>query len=225
VDESLNESLPCWPAITILVTATERPLPVLDQQAQNQIANDFQGKLLMFRLQNGRKLSASSFDVPELSARSRDIAHSLGACVGEDQELRALITKLLREQQTQTQAGAESELNSALIEAMLGLCHQPEKQDLGVAEITAATNKILENRGELIQLKPRAVGGLLRDLRFATKRLGAERRGFTLLNSVRKRIHDLAIGHKLLQVSDQSVYCSVCEDMFSRREEMETKTT
>lgn len=137
-----------------------------------------------------------------------------GACVGDDPKLQGLVAKLLCEQEIQMPPGAESELNSAVLEALLGLCHQPEKQALGVAEITAASNEILENRGELVDLKPRAVRDLLRNLGFPTKRLGAERRGFTLLNSVRKRIHDLALSHKLLDIPNQSVSCSLCEDMF-----------
>jgi hypothetical protein len=92
-----------------------------------------------------------------------------------------------------------------------------------VAEITAAANRILESRGELVELKPRAMGDLLRNLGFPTKRLGAERRGFTLLNSVRKRIHDLALSHKLLDIPNQSVSCSLCKDMFPPEDAMDNE--
>jgi len=166
VEESLNAALPCWPAMSIPLERAEGPLPTLDQETQNQIANEFQSKLLMYWLQNGQKIRASSFDLPELSARSRDLARCLGACVGEDYELQALVTKLLREQESLMAAGTESELDSAVIESMLGLSHASEKQALGVAEVSTAANRILENRGEQVELKPRAVGDLLRHLGF-----------------------------------------------------------
>lgn len=72
------------------------------------------------------------------------------------------------------------------------MSHQPKKESVGVSELTTAVNRILERRGELLEMRLRAVGGILRLLGFSTERLGAYGRGLTLLNSVRRRIHELA---------------------------------
>jgi hypothetical protein len=224
LEESADGLFSDLSVITIPVSVQGGTLPVLDPQAQKQIANEYQGKLLMYRLQNYRKVRESSFDVPELSARFREMARCLGACIAGDPEVEELLTKLLREQDSDVQPGIETELHSAVVEALLRLCHEPEKQALGVAEITAAANKILEKRGELIELKARSVGSHLRSLGFATKRLDAKGRGFTLLNSVRKRIHELAKSHKLMRVSNRSAHCSQCTDMFPEEDVMDDES-
>ena len=146
------------------------------------------------------------------------MARCLGACAGGDSQLQEVVAALLREQDSQMQVGGENELNSAVIEAMLLLRHRPEKQDVGVAEIDTMANTVLEKRRELIELKPRSVGDLLRHLGLATKRLGATRRGFTLLNSVRKQIHELANRYKVLHARNQSVYRTQCDELFPSEE-------
>ena len=83
----------------------------------------------------------------------------------------------------------------AVIEALLALSGDEKRASVGVAEITTGVNRILENNGELLVLAPRAVGSVLRTLGFSTQRLGATGRGITLLNSVKQRLHDLAIRH------------------------------
>jgi hypothetical protein len=219
VEEPLEAALPDWLAVTIPVPAAVQPLPTLDAHTLDQIAEEFQGKLLLYRLQNARKVRASTFDLPELGLRFRDPARCLGACVADAAELQKLVGQLFREQKTEMQTGEDAELNSAVIEALLNLCHNPGKQTLAVAEIATAANKILERRGETIQLQPRPLGDRLRHLEFDTHRLGSRARGFNLVNSTRKCIHDLAMTHQLLGAANQSVDCRVCTTMFPNEEE------
>lgn len=72
--------------------------------------------------------------------------------------------QVLTEHYHPIQIEAEQELHSAVIDALLAISHQSEKESVGVAELTTAVNKILERRGELLEMKPRAVGGILRVL-------------------------------------------------------------
>lgn len=117
---------------------------------------------------------------------------------------------------------SEKELHSAVIEALLALSHQAGKESGGVAEITTAVNAILERRGESLEMNPRAVGSLLRVLGLPTRRLGASGRSITLLNSVRRRIHELAEEYKIIGETTASKMCAQCYEMYRKKVDDET---
>jgi hypothetical protein len=78
-------------------------------------------------------------------------------------------------------------------------------------------NAILERRGESLEMNPRAVGSLLRVLGLSTRRLGASGRCITLLNSVRRRIHELADKHKIIGETTASKMCAQCDEMYRKK--------
>jgi hypothetical protein len=223
VEESLNEMMPDWPMIEIPVPEICSPASSLNSSAQLQIADEFQSKLLMFRLKNYGLVRDSAFALPELSAAGRDIARCLGASVEGDTELQAQLALSLRENLHQIRTSAENPLYSAIIEGLLSLSHQLKKESAGVAEITKAANVNLEKRGELLELNPRAVGSLLRTLGFPTRRLGATGRGIILLNSIRDRIHKLAGEYNLLRTPLRSLDCAQCEQLIWREDEADSE--
>lgn len=196
------------------------PVSVLDPRAQLQIMEEFQPKLGMFRLTNYGLVSASVIDLPEISSGARDLARCLGATVAGDSELQAQLGTLLTEQDHQVGTESANELHLVVIEALLCCSHQAKKECVGVAEITATVNKILERRGELLKMNPRALGNILRALGFSTQRLSATRRGIILLNSVRQRIHRLASKPELLKVRSQSMDCAQCDELQTKEEEI-----
>jgi hypothetical protein len=218
VEESPSETMPDCPMIEISVPDTSSPMPAFHWSIQQQIVDEFQPKLLMFRLRNYGLVRDSAFDLPKLPAQVRDIARCLGAGVEGDAELQGKLALLLKEQGLQICASGENPICSAIIEGLLAVSHQLEKKSAGVAEITKVANDILARRGELLELQPRAVGSLLRTLGFSTQRLGAAGRGITLLNSIRDRIHDLAVGHKLFPRGSRSASCAQCEELILRQD-------
>lgn len=111
-----------------------------------------------------------------------------------------------------------NELHSVVIEALLYCSHQPKKESFGVAELTSTVNKTVERRGESLEMNPRAVGNILRALGFSTQRLSATRRGIALLNSIRRRIHQLASKHELLKTDYRSTGCVQCDEVASDEE-------
>lgn len=58
----------------------------------------------------------------------------------------------------------------------------------------------------------------MRNLGFASKRLNATHRGFTLLNSVRKQIHEKAGGYKGLHARNWTAGCTQCEALLPSEE-------
>jgi len=219
IEEPLSELLPGWLTIELSEADTGTSLSVLDARAQEEIVEEFQPKLEMFRVRNYSLVRASVFDVPEISSGMRDLARCLGGAVASDAELQEQLRVLLREQDVQPgRADSAKELHSVVIEALLSCSHQPQKQRIGVAELTTTVNKILERRNEMFAMNPRAVGNILRALGFSTQRLTAIQRGIILLNSVRLRIHRLALKHKLLWAHSQSIDCAQCDEVATKEE-------
>jgi hypothetical protein len=214
VEEPLSDLLPDWLTIDVSGTDMGSSLPVLDARAQAQIVEEFQPKLEMFRLKNYALVRESNFDVAELSPGARDLARCLGGAVASDAELQEQLRAFLKGQDNEpARADSARELHSVVIEALLSCSHQPQKQRVGVAELTTTVNKTLERRGELFVMSPRAVGNILRVLGFSTQRLTAVQRGIILLNSVRQRIHRLASKYDLLGVRYRSISCAQCEEL------------
>ena len=206
--------------IDIPVTPAHQPLPILDRPTQQQIADEFQPKLLMYRLRNHRRVVESKYDAPEFLSLVRELARCLGACVPDEPELQRGISSLLREQDEELEADRAIDLNAAVVETMLSLCHDNARQFARVAEITNAVNAILERSGELLELKPRTIGYKLKALGLTTKRLDAAGRGMPLLRATRALIHRLARDYAVL-AGRGNQECSDCEHV-SQAEEDET---
>jgi hypothetical protein len=209
--------------IDIPITPAHQPLPILDKPNQQQIANDFQPKLLMYRLRNHRRVVESKYDVPEFLSPVRELARCLGACVPDEPELQRGIGSLLGELNEELEADRAIDLNAAVVEAMLCFCHGKARQFARVAEITNAVNAILERSGELLELKPRTIGYKLKALGLTTKRLDAAGRGMPLLRATRALIHRLARDYAVL-AGRGNQECSDCEHV-SQPEGDETPPT
>jgi hypothetical protein len=196
--------------VDIPVTTPRQPLPILDRSVEQKIADEFQPKLLMYRLKNYNGFRNSVFDIPHFPTPLREFARCLGASVPEDPELQSEIVELLEEQNRQIQADSLTSLNAVVVEAMLASCHTEKKESARVGELADAANKILEQRGEMLELKPRAVGYRLTAMGFLTARLGAGGRGLLLWDTVRKRIHKLAVEYGVLVVRGNMNGCRHC---------------
>lgn len=144
------------------------------------------------------RAAGSNFDVLEFAPAVRGLARSLGACVTREPELQGgLVVLLLEELNELVQSEPALDLNAIVVEAMLSVCHEEKKESLYVGAISARVNKILEQRGELVERKPRTVGHRVKALGLLTRRLDAAGRGVLLLNGIRERIHKLAVGYQL----------------------------
>jgi len=214
VEEVFSDLLPGWLTIELSGKDLNTSLPVLDAHAQEQIVEEFQPKLEMFRLKNYTLVRESIFEAPAISSGARDLARCLGGAVASDTELQEQLRPLLKGQDGQPVYGdSAKELHWVVVEALLSCSHQSQKKHIGVAELTATINRILERRGELLVINPRAVGNILRALGFSTQRLTAIQRGIILLNSVRLRIHQLASKYNLLELGSRSNDCAQCAQL------------
>lgn len=216
-EESLPGNLLGAGFTEIRVPPPRRPLPIFDQRTQQRIVDEFQPKLLMYRLANYHQVAASPFDVPDSPVR--DLARSLAASVPDEPALQSAILPLLQAQPDQVLVKPTSDLDSIVIEAMLVLCHEKERQSFHVAEVADNVNKILEARGEPLDMNAWAVGRKLRKLDITTRKLDAAGRGALLMNELRQHVHSLAWDRKMLVSHGDPQHCAECKRFRERDEE------
>lgn len=181
-------------AVEIPITPTRQSLPILEKCVQEEITDEFQSKLLRFRLTNYNQVRNSKYDVAQFESSARGIARSLGMCVSGEPKLQEAIPPLLKARNEELRADLECSqyLNRFVAEAMLFFCHEEGSKSLYVREITSQVNFLLKKDGEMLTLTPKQVGNKLKAMGITTKRLNAMGRGIQLLSPIRQRIHRLA---------------------------------
>ena len=159
--------------IHISVTPSQLQSSALDEQVQNEIANHFQPRLLMYRLKNHGKVCESRVEVSEFTFAMRQLARSVAMCFPEDAELARDAAQLLRPQDEEVRGQRSRDVNCAIVEILLGNIHQrkqrAEKVDrkqrpLKVDELTKDLNALLQSRGELIEYSAEEIGWKLKSL-------------------------------------------------------------
>ena len=159
--------------IHISVTPSQLQSSALDEQVQNEIANHFQPRLLMYRLKNSGTVCESRVEVSELTFAMRQLARSVAMCFPEDAELARDAVQLLRPQDEEVRRQCSRDVNCAIVEILLGIIHQrkqpTEKVDrkqraVKVEELAKDLNALLQSRGELIEYGAEEIGWKLKGL-------------------------------------------------------------
>ena len=211
--ESLNGIIHDSNAIEIPVSHTRVPLPLLTEAAQNAIADEFQPKLLMYRLTKHAQVINSTFDAAPLISSVSELARALGACVVDDPDRQADIVRMFKDKDEEVQEVCSWDQRVTVLEALLSLCHKRKRESVYVSEITNAANSILEARGEAFKLAPRTVGNKLRMLGLTTNRLDSAGRGMLLTIKIRERIHRLAWDSKIELLGGWQKQCVECRNL------------
>jgi hypothetical protein len=176
----------------------------LDEQVQNEIANHFQSRLLMYRLKNSGTVCESRVEVSEFTFAMRQLARSVAMCFPEDAELARDAVQLLRQQDEDARGQRSRDVNCAIVEILLGIIHQrkqAEKVDrkdraVKVDELAKDLNALLQSRGELIEYSAVEIGWKLKGLNIKrhTDRCG---RQVLLDRGTSQIVHQLARAYDL----------------------------
>ena len=193
-------------ALYLMVIPTHRRLPLLDAQAEEQIADQFQSKLLSYRLANHSKVRNSDFQVAAFTSPIAALARTLGACIVDDRELQSGLETLLRRQDEAVRVRRVTGLEAVVIGALWVLCHE-ERESAYVGEIAKVANGILLGRGETLELEPRAVGSILDELGLCDRPRHGRGCRILLLDETRRRVHELAYAYGVASVGGSSVRC------------------
>jgi hypothetical protein len=180
------------PMLEISTFSSRQNLPVLDNAIRHKIANDFQPRLLGYRLANYAKVLNSAFDAPELAPSTRELAKNLSACTPDDPDLQAQVPEFLRRQDQDIRSAIWLEINTAVIETVLAFLHEGKQNCIYVREIAKASEEILSRRGENLHLEPRAIGARLGILGLITEPRDSKGVRLVLTEQVSRHVHELA---------------------------------
>jgi hypothetical protein len=196
-------------ALQISLTPTRRELPALSEEARHRIAEDFQAKLLMYRIKGLSEVRSPEFDVAGLTAATRSLIHSVAACIVDDSKLQMELVHLLHQQEQEFQVERKAGLESAILEGLLSFCHVVGRTSVRAAELAETTNLILARRGEFLRISPETVGRRLKSLGFRTEPIGSGGKGLLLMGDVCVAIHSLAHEYGIQQ--DPAKGCTRCQ--------------
>jgi hypothetical protein len=182
----------------------------LDDERLNHIAAELQGKMLAYRLANFAKIRVSQLEGTNFTNQTRELAANLAACVMGDPELAAGVVPLLKERDEYIRGQRDRELETVVIEAILAVFHEKEKDRVQVKEIAALANSILRSRGEFIEYSPEEVGHRLDILGLQRTRTSG---GMCLvLNSdMRRFVHRLARTYDVPSIANVVPGCPDCK--------------
>jgi hypothetical protein len=176
-------------SIQISMLPTEAALPPFDQEAQQQIATEFQAKLLSFRRANLGPAQRLNFDASKFSFVLRDLAQSLAAATPDDAELQGDVFELLREEDAERRSARWTDLSAITVEAVLVAWKESPGEAFYVSELSNLPQAILSGRGEDSTIDPGGFGKCLKALGFATEPRDAKGRKLRLSEGV----HDHAL--------------------------------
>jgi len=191
--DSLREPALAKSALQINLPPRPAQLPALTPEASKAIADEFQAKLLGYRLSHFQEAGTVDIDVQGLMPQTQGLARSLAACILGDKELQSGVVPLLRNQDREATEERTAGLEAIILEALLQFCHEGNQATVRVAALAEAANALLSEKGQRIQISPETVGWKLRcQLGFRTESIGSGGKGLWLLDDVRRRIHRLA---------------------------------
>jgi hypothetical protein len=165
-----------------------QPSPPTEQEL-TKIANEFQPRFLLFRLQRLTQMNGTPETEAQKPFANYETSRQLLALVKSEPAILTKVAPLLLEQQRECLEHQQLDPDRAMVESMWAPSH--ESKELSMAELGKRVNAILCSRGETIQLNSRSLGWKLRRLQLPRERNG---KGKYLLFSreVQRQLHQLA---------------------------------
>jgi hypothetical protein len=121
------------------------------------------------------------------------------------------------EQVRQAVVERAQEPEALVLRALFDYCHDKESSDVLVGQIASRVNACRKKIGEEADLKPRAVGSILKSLGLATDKIDSFGRGLRLSVQVKQRIHELLQSYDLVATDAARVAgCPLCEERMRR---------
>jgi len=150
--------------IHVSVAPSQLQSSVLDEQLENEIANDFQPRLLMYRLKNVPNAREPRVDISKFTFATRQLARTLAGCFPGDSELARDTAELLRPQDEEIRGQRSVDVNCAIVEILWGYIHEGKEREVRVDELAKDANALLRSRGEILEYSAEGVGWRLHGL-------------------------------------------------------------
>ena len=181
----------------------------LDLRVQDEIAEHFQPRLLMYRLKNCGKLPESPVEVSGFTFATQQLARAIAACFPDDPELALEAVELLRPQDDAVRGQGLCDVNRVIVEILWSMIHGGTPKVM-VEALAADVNALLRSRGEILAYRSEEIGWKLRGLNIA-RHTSSRGRQITLGRETSERVHRLAEAYGLPREGRVDVRCPHCD--------------
>jgi hypothetical protein len=174
--------------------------PPLDDATLQNIEQEFQRKLLMFRLQNHAAVKTFSNypnTLNDLSPRMRQIARALVSPLLGVESYTSEFREVLEVYDDEARIDRSLEPEWLVAEALMAVIHDREKggcykSEMLVGDVANEVNQKLRDRNEDLRLSAKKVGLVLKSVGFRTEPLGRSGRGLKFTSDLKRKIHEVA---------------------------------
>jgi hypothetical protein len=198
-------------AVHIALPPVRSELPPLGEREQDRIANLFQPRWLMYRLQHAHKVHQSRSAACALTFPTLELARNLMACVPDEPEFAQALVPLLKSQEQDVLVRRSCDLSSAIVEVLWATLHEPTREAT-VSRVADLTNALLRSRGEIREYCAEEVGWRLRDLGIPRHR-GRNSMVVQFSRETSQRVHRLARGFAVQSLECHAKSCADCTQL------------
>jgi hypothetical protein len=197
------------PGLTVSLTSAQDPPPFLVDADEQHISQEFQAKLLRYRMVHYREVRNCKMDNNALVPEMRQEAHTWLAPICDCPELRKPVFEEILRQSREAAGARFFDPNCVVTEAALFFCHKPNTTQFFVGDLADTANLLLQGRHEDPNLSAKAAGSTLRKLGLYGGRVAAGYK-VVLTDGVRQQIHRLAHDYQVASVQDGVRRCRFC---------------
>jgi hypothetical protein len=219
ISEIGNTNGHTFTGIEISAPPLNRHVEILGEDALRRMGEEFQAKLLGYRVENYLNARTSTFDALQFLPPMRDLVRSLGACTPGVADLQTELVGFLEARDAELRQAKWTDLTVVLIESLLGFVHEQKENAVYVGQIAKAAEAILLGRGAKRKVEAREVGPKLRLLGLKTEDRDAQGVKLLLTPQVCGRIHELARNFAAPSIEVPLEGCPYCESLAAEERE------
>jgi hypothetical protein len=197
------------PGIDVYISPSPQPRPLLTEAAEEEIATDLQAKLLRYRMIYHHRVRNAKVGCDKFLPLTCEQVHAWLAPLCDCPDLRDTISNYLLEISQEAAGHRFTDLRCVVAEGALSFCHEPDRREFFIRELSERVNALLKGRHEETELTDRKVGSVLRDLGIRAQRVTAGYK-VPLSDAIREQIHSIARSYQALPLQDGVVRCGHC---------------
>jgi hypothetical protein len=195
--------------IEVSISPSPQRRALLTEAAEEEIAADLQGSLLHYRMVYHRCVRSAKVDCETFFPMTYEKVHTWLAPLCDCPDLRGRISNYLLELSQDAAGHRFTDLRCVVAEGALSFCHEPDRLEFFIRELSERVNALLTGRHEDTVLTDKKAGLVLRDLGIRAQRVTAGYK-VPLSEACRERIHSIARSYQALSLQDGVVRCRYC---------------
>jgi hypothetical protein len=202
--------------VRLSLSPAQSPLPTLTDAEEKRVTNDFQAKLLRYRMVNYWRVLDAQINAQNFVPEMQDDVRAWLAPISDCEDLQKSVSDFLQQQSREAEGDRFSDDRCVVAEAALFFCHKENTECFFVADLAEHVNALLNGRHEDRTLTDKKVGLLLRALGLHGHRIV---KGYRILltDDVREQIHRIAGAYQVISMLDGVARCHHCSNINGSR--------